>query len=132
MTKRKRTKDITQLIKNSDDPVTILGQIYRRFDLPEDYESRPPKRRSADRRISAEVQTDDLGMLCERSISSWLFGPAPEAREEIGPLRISNPNMSEVPEDPRFVKGGLDDGTFPSDPILMSLRRKLRDFLAAN
>jgi hypothetical protein len=127
MTKRTRTKDLGQLIKNSDDPATILGQIYRRFDLPEDPGPRPSKRHSRERRTTAEVQTDDLTVLCEHSLSTWLFGPAPEAREKLGALALSDPLGSEVLEDPRFSKGGLDDGTFPSDPVLMALRRRLRE-----
>jgi hypothetical protein len=131
MSKRHRAHGIAELIKASDDPAAILGQIYRRFDLPDDHGPRPPKRRLADRRACAEVQADDLGVLCERTVSSWLFGPAPEARERLGPLLISDPAASEVLDDPRFRKSGLDDGTFQSDLVLMTLRRRFREALGA-
>jgi hypothetical protein len=129
MTQRKRTKEIGELIKKSDDPAAILGQIYRRFDLPEDDGPRPAKRRSTARRRCVEVQVDDLGLQCECAVSNWLFGPGPEARERLGPLSVSGFVGLEVSDDGRFPKGGIDDGTFPSDPILMGLRRRLRDSL---
>jgi hypothetical protein len=131
MTKRKRAADIRDVIKASNDPAAIMGQICKRLGLPEDAPPRPGRGHSSDRRASVAVQTDDLGVLCEHSVSAWLFGPPPGVRDFPGAVALSEPRAVEVPDDSRLSKLGVDDGTFPSDPVLLLLRRRLRDSLAA-
>jgi hypothetical protein len=127
MTRRKKTHDIGELLQTSDDPAQILDQIRSRFGLSEDHRPRPTKRRSDQRRSSVDTQTDDLDFLSERTVSKWLFGPVPDAREVPGHLEIAPSAIHEVPEDGGLPKRGVDDGSFPSDPLLLILRRRLRE-----
>lgn len=123
----RRTKDISSLIETSDDPTAIIGQLCKQFDL-KDVEVKPsrrPRRKVETKSQCAETMTDDIDYMSHVSVSKWIFGTAPEARELPPALEIEENQAHDFPETKN--NGDIDDGSFPNDPILQLLRARLQN-----
>ena len=128
-----RKGDIGSLIETSDDPNAIIGQLWKQFDLKE-IDAKPAtrraRRRAESRTQSCETMTDDIDYMAHVSVSKWVFGPSPEAREKVPDLEIEDAGSFEIHET-KSGSGDIDDGSFPQDPVLQMLRAKLREVNAA-
>lgn len=122
----RRTKDISSLIETSDDPAAIIGQLYKKYDL-KNVEMKPThkiRRRVESKTQCTETMTDDIDYMSQVSVSKWVFGTAPEARELPPTLEIQASQTHEVPETKN--SGNIDDGSFANDPVLQLLRSRLQ------
>lgn len=121
----KNTDNFDILLEKSDDPMEILTAMKKRFNIP----NVEQKKKSVSRRKiheNAETQTQlSNEQLSNEFISTWIFNESPDLKNAPPDLEISDSVEYYVQDDPKLGRG-IDDGSFPDDPVLRVLRRKLR------
>lgn len=120
----KNTDNFDILLEKSDDPMEILTAMKKHFNIP----NVEPKKKSVSRRKmheNIETQTQlSNDQLSNEFVSTWIFNESPNLESPPPNLEISESVDHYIQDNPKLGRG-VDDGSFPDDPILRVLRRKL-------
>jgi hypothetical protein len=113
------------LLYKSRNPNRIMDQFSKELGLGQDW-ARPLKKNRRREARNMETQTDEVDHTAQTSASAWLFRSSPRLDRIEPELDIGDLVAWDRPPNRYFAGQGVDDGSYPSDPVLQFLRRRAR------
>lgn len=119
-----KTDNFDALLEKSDDPLEIMNAMKKRFNIPSvEQKKKTVSRRKYHENVETQTQLSNE-QLTNEFVSNWIFNESPDITDPPPNLEICDSFDYYVQDDPKLGRG-VDDGSFPDDPVLRVLRRKL-------